>query len=77
MRMARVNIYLPDELAEQAKDADLNVSGLAQAAIRRHLRSAETARWLDEVSALPPIEVDAEVVADAIAGAKDEIEGLA
>jgi hypothetical protein len=30
-------LYLPDELAEQARAADLNVSGLTQDAIRRAL----------------------------------------
>ena len=32
--MVRVNVYLPDDLAEQARIADLNVSRLAQDAIR-------------------------------------------
>ncbi len=32
MRMARVNVYVPDELAEKAKVAGLNVSSLTQEA---------------------------------------------
>ena len=35
MRMARVNVYLPDDLAAKARAADLNVSRLTQAAIQR------------------------------------------
>ena len=31
--MARVNIYLPDDLARRAREADLNVSGIAQEAL--------------------------------------------
>ena len=37
MRMARVNITVPDDLYAQAKAAGLNVSQLAQAAIRAEL----------------------------------------
>jgi hypothetical protein len=34
----KVTIYLPDELAESVRDADLNVSQLAQGALRASLR---------------------------------------
>jgi post-segregation antitoxin (ccd killing protein) len=37
MRMARVNISLPDELYRQAKEAGLNISGLARKAIATEL----------------------------------------
>lgn len=37
MRMARVNITVPDELLEQARAAGLNVSGLAAAALAGEL----------------------------------------
>jgi len=37
MRMARVNITMPDDLYSRAKDAGLNVSQLAQAAIATEL----------------------------------------
>ncbi len=40
MRMARVNIYLPNDLAEEAKAAGLNISGIAQEALRAELASA-------------------------------------
>lgn len=48
--MARINVYIPDELAERAKSAELNVSSLAQAAIADELRRRETETWL---TALP------------------------
>jgi post-segregation antitoxin (ccd killing protein) len=47
--MARVNIYLPDDLADRAKDAQLNVSALAQAAITQALESAATDSWLEQL----------------------------
>jgi hypothetical protein len=37
MRMARVNISLPDELYRQAKEVGLNISGLARKAIAKEL----------------------------------------
>lgn len=47
--MARMNIYLPDELASAAKEADLNVSALAQEAIRRALQQSALAAWFDSL----------------------------
>lgn len=37
MRMARVNITLPDDLYRQARDAGLNISQLAQRAVGAEL----------------------------------------
>lgn len=74
MRMARVNVYLPDELAEKARSADLNVSGLTQAAIQRELDRQSLNAWLDEVASLPPKGIDDESVVDAVRAAKDELE---
>jgi post-segregation antitoxin (ccd killing protein) len=45
--MARLNIYVPDQLAESAHRAGLNVSALAQAAILAELDQHATAAWLD------------------------------
>jgi post-segregation antitoxin (ccd killing protein) len=76
MRMARVNVYLPDHLADQAKDAGLNVSNLTQEAVRSALSANSTGQWLDEVAALPPTGVGHEDVLAAIQEAKDELENL-
>jgi post-segregation antitoxin (ccd killing protein) len=54
MRMARVNIYLPDDLAREAKAAGLNISGIAQEALRTALASRRVAAWLDDIARLPP-----------------------
>ncbi|MDQ0380415.1 type II toxin-antitoxin system CcdA family antitoxin [Amycolatopsis thermophila] len=45
--MARLNVYVPDELANRAKAADLNVSALVQAAIADELQRRATDSWLD------------------------------
>lgn len=76
MRMARVNVYLPDQLADQAKDAGLNVSNLTQEAVRSALSAKSTGEWLDEVTALPPTSVRHEDVLAAVQEAKDELENL-
>lgn len=51
--MARLNVYLPDDLAAQAKDAGLNISAITQEAVRRTLASRSTDSWL--LSALPSV----------------------
>lgn len=44
--MARLNVYVPDALADQARAAGLNVSALTQAAITRELSRYATEAWL-------------------------------
>ena len=75
MRMSRVNVYLPDELAAQAKRAGLNVSSLTQDAIRSALAADNVEAWLSKVSALTPTGVDHDEVLTALEGAKRELEG--
>lgn len=53
--MARVNIYLPDDLARRAREAGLNVSGVAQEALEQSLSDRELRSWLTEVAALPAL----------------------
>lgn len=45
--MARLNVYLPDELAARAKEAELNLSAVTQDAVRRSLAARSTDEWLD------------------------------
>lgn len=40
--VVRTTIHLPDDLAEQAKAAGINVSGVCQDALRRELKMIET-----------------------------------
>jgi post-segregation antitoxin (ccd killing protein) len=73
MCMARVNVYLPDDLAQRARAAGLNVSGLAQDAIRDALMSDETDRWLDRLEALPRVDIAHGRVVDAVDAARAEL----
>ena len=76
MHMARVNVYLPDKLADEAKDAGLNVSNLTQEAVRSALSSKQTGEWLKMVAALSPTGVEHKDVLVAVHGAKDDLEGI-
>lgn len=51
--MTRLNVYLPDDLAAQAKDAGLNLSAVTQEAVRQTLAARSTDSWLS--SALQPV----------------------
>jgi post-segregation antitoxin (ccd killing protein) len=76
MRMARVNVYLPDQLADEARDAGLNVSNLTQEAIRSALSAKQTGEWLKMVAALSATGAEHKDVLAALQGAKDELEGI-
>jgi post-segregation antitoxin (ccd killing protein) len=69
--MARVNVYLPDELAARAKKADLNVSSLTQRAIEQELAGHATSAWLEEIRKLPPSGVSHDEVIAALDAARD------
>jgi post-segregation antitoxin (ccd killing protein) len=71
--MARVNIYLPDDLARRAREAGLNVSGVAQAAIESQLKIRAVNDWLERVRARPPLKgVTHEQVIWAVDEAREE-----
>ena len=73
MRMARVNVYLPDALAERARAAGLNVSGLTQGAIEAALSAAESERWLDRLQRAPRRLIDHATVLHALDEARAEL----
>ena len=73
MRMARVNIYLPDELARAAKEAGLNVSRLTQAALSDALAAADTNRWLERVPRSPSTDLSHADATAALDAARDEL----
>jgi post-segregation antitoxin (ccd killing protein) len=74
MRMARVNVYLPDDLAAEVRASGLNVSQVTQEALRAALSPIRTDRWLDDVLKLGPTGISSAEVAEAVAWAKDEFE---
>lgn len=73
MRMARVNVYLPDDLAAAARAAGINVSNLTQDAIRQELARCSTDAWLDRVANLRPTRVAHRAALDAVHAARDEL----
>lgn len=72
MRMARVNVYLPDDLARAAREEDLNVSALAQQAVRGALAAAATNRWLASLPRGKKSTLTSEEVVAAVRAARDE-----
>lgn len=70
--MARVNIYLPDELAERARKAGVNVSAVARSAIEAKMSAMATNAWLDEVAKLPPTGITHEEVLETLDAVRDE-----
>lgn len=75
MRMARVNVYLPDDLAAEVKRAGLNVSAITQAAIRSTLAASATDDWLAGLGALARTGVGHDTAEGAVRAAKDELWG--
>ena len=75
MRMARVNVYLPDDLAAEAKAAGLNVSNLTQEALRAELAAGRVDEWLDNRHGIRSLGISHSAVASAVDAAKDELEG--
>lgn len=72
MRMARVNVYLPDDLVERVRAAGLNVSNVAQTALRRELDRRRSLDWLGRVSSLPRTSVSHAEALDAVDAARSE-----
>ena len=72
MRMARINVYLPDDLARQARAAGMSVSNLTQAALRRELAARGSAEWLKHLGRLPAGKVTHEQVLSALDAAREE-----
>ncbi|MEU4414923.1 type II toxin-antitoxin system CcdA family antitoxin [Nocardia salmonicida] len=70
--MARLNVYVPDELAERARAAGVNVSALTQAAIVAALETNATSAWLADLTDRPEIPHDR--VLAAIDAARDEFD---
>jgi Arc/MetJ-type ribon-helix-helix transcriptional regulator len=64
MRMAKISVYLPDDLEEIMREEGLSPSELLQDAVRHHLdevhRQELIDEWLAEAAALtgPPTEAD-------------------
>ncbi len=51
--MSRLTVYVPDDLAEWARSANVNVSRITQEALRSERRRADHDTWLDDVRRRP------------------------
>lgn len=72
LRMSRINVYLPDELADRARAAGLNVSSLTQQAVQRELQARSSNDWVGRVEALPAVDVTHDDALVALDAARDE-----
>jgi post-segregation antitoxin (ccd killing protein) len=72
--VARLNIYLPDELAEQARAAGLNLSAVTRDAVRQTLAARSTDEWLARLArrAVAGHDVDHDAAMAALDAARDE-----
>ena len=70
--MARVNVYLPDDLAERARSAGVSISAITQDALRSALAANDVDRWLDRLEQLPSYEVSHMTVIDVLDAVRDE-----
>jgi post-segregation antitoxin (ccd killing protein) len=71
--MARLNIHMPDDLAERARAKGLNISALAQAAVAAELARNSTAEWLEKIPRRSAPSIDHAQALDALDAARDEL----
>lgn len=70
--MARLNVYLPDELAAEAREAGLNLSAVTQEAVRRSLGARSTDAWLATLRPASPHRVTHDTALDALDAVREE-----
>lgn len=70
--VARLNVYLPDELAAAAKQAGLNLSAVTQDAVKRSLAIRSTDAWLATLKPTPSHHVAHDCVLEALDAGRDE-----
>lgn len=74
--MARLNVYLPDDLAERARAAKLNLSALTQSAVEAELSRRAGLEWLSRLADLPApaVRVRHDEVIAAVDAAREELD---
>jgi post-segregation antitoxin (ccd killing protein) len=73
--MARVNVYLPDELAARAREKGLNVSAVTRSALEAELAAGAASQWLGRAAALPGLDVEHDEALAALDVAREELSG--
>ena len=71
--MARVNVYLPDDLAQRVKLAGVSISAVTQEALHRALAAIDTDDWLERRAGRPGAEVEHERVLAALDDAREDL----
>jgi len=71
--MARVNVYLTDDLADKARAAGLNVSNVTQRALRQELGRRTTDDSVDRINRLSPASVTHGQALAALDAAREEL----
>ncbi len=72
MCIARVNVYLPDDLANRAKRAGVSISAVTQDALRSALAAMDTNAWLDRLDRRSGADVEHERVLAALDDARED-----
>lgn len=70
--VARLNVYLPDELAAEAREAGLNLSAVTQEGVRRSLAARSTDAWLATLRLPPAHQVTHASALDALDAVREE-----
>ena len=70
--VTRLSVYLPDDLAAEAKKAGLNLSAVTQEAVRRSLAARSTEAWLATIESTVSHRVTHDHVLDALDAERDE-----
>lgn len=70
--MARLNVWVPDELAARARAEGLNVSALTQAALQAELDRHATDQWLSGLALPDEPSVDPAVALAALDAARED-----
>ena len=73
--MARVNVYLPDELVGELRAVGLNLSMVTRAAVHRELARRRTDAWLWRVSLERRETILHDTVVEALRAARPTISG--
>ena len=76
MCIARLNVYVPDDLAEAVRSAKLNVSRITQEALRSALAARRGADWLESVRRMSPLGVGHDQVMEAVDAVRAEEDDL-
>ena len=76
MCMARLNVYVPDDLAARGRAAGLNVSALTQRAIEAALAAQQTDAWLATLRPARSATVSIDDVLEALDVARDGFGGV-